>query len=336
MFKRFLCIFYARNREFFRERSSLTYSFVFPFILIFGFAIIFQSNNALLKVGFVGSLDAYTSEPAISSLQNIRFLRYYDYEKSQQLLRHHQIDLLVDLDAARYWVNRQDSKGYLAERLLLADNPEYQAEKISGTLVRYVDWVLPGILCMNIMYSCLFGIGYTIVRYRKNGVLKRFNVTGIHPIEFLLGHLSSRLLIVLFSSAVIYIGAHISLQTLQLGQYWHLALIFILGAICMLSLSLLIAARSRNEELTGGIINILAWPMMGLSGLWFTLEGAPSQLQQVSQWLPLTHMVEAARKVSNEGAGLAQISSHLWVLVLMSAVFLSLAAWLFNWQADGR
>ena len=83
MFNRIYQVFSARNREFFRERSSLTYSFLFPFLLVFGFAFIFQSNSDLFKVGVVGQLDAYTSKPAISQLDNIRFLRYYDYTNAQ-------------------------------------------------------------------------------------------------------------------------------------------------------------------------------------------------------------------------------------------------------------
>ena len=120
------------------------------------------------------------------------------------------------------------------------------------------------------------------------------------------------------------------------GKFWHLFLVFFTGAFCMTSFSLLIASRTRSEELTGGLLNILAWPMMGLSGIWFTLEGSPRGLQKVSEYMPLTHIVEAARKISNEGASLVEVQTHIWILLLMSAVFLALAAWLFDWDSDGR
>ncbi|MCJ8313813.1 MAG: ABC transporter permease [Saccharospirillaceae bacterium] len=336
MFKRFYSVFSSRNKEFFRDRYSFMWSFLFPFLLVFGFAFMFKTQSDLYQVGIISQQDAYINKPHVMGLKHIKFIHYEDNTYAQDLIRRHQLDLLIDIDAHHYWVNRTSPKGYIVERLLLADDSQYNRTSVEGTYIRYIDWVLPGIIAMSIMYSCLFGVGYAIVRYRKNGVLKRFRATPIRAGEFILAHLCSRLLVVMFSSTVIYLGTHFIFDTLMFGKFWHLFVVFFAGAFCMTSFSLLIAARTRSEELTGGLLNILAWPMMGLSGIWFTLEGAPRGLQQVSEYLPLTHIVQAARKVSNEGASLVVVQHHIWVLLLMSAVFLGLAAWLFDWDSDGR
>jgi len=109
-------------------------------------------------------------------------------------------------------------------------------------------------------------------------------------------------------------------------------LIFTLGGACLVSLGLLVAARATSEELAGGLLNLLSWPMMFLSGVWFSLEGAPRPLRLIAEIFPLTHTIDAARAVMTEGATLAQVSGHLIVLAAMTVVFLSLGAWSFRWE----
>jgi ABC-type multidrug transport system permease subunit len=116
------------------------------------------------------------------------------------------------------------------------------------------------------------------------------------------------------------------------GSYANLFLISLAGAICLISLGLLVASRLSSEELAGGILNLLTWPMMLLSGVWFSLEGTNPFVQKIAQVLPLTHLVDGARAIMTEGAGLVDIAPHLLVLAFMSAVFLSLGSVIFRWE----
>jgi ABC-type multidrug transport system permease subunit len=106
--------------------------------------------------------------------------------------------------------------------------------------------------------------------------------------------------------------------------------------MAMISLGLLIASRSRSEELTGGLLNMASWPMMILSGVWFSLEGAPPALLWFADLLPLTHLVAAARAIMTDGASLTELTYPLLMLAGMTLLCLTLAAWLFRWQGDGR
>ncbi|MBU2179315.1 MAG: ABC transporter permease, partial [Gammaproteobacteria bacterium] len=142
--------------------------------------------------------------------------------------------------------------------------------------------------------------------------------------------------IVLFIATSIYIGCNWLFDFVMLGSYLDLLLVTVLGAIAMISLGLLIASRSRSEELTGGLLNMASWPMMILSGVWFSLEGAPKALQFVADLLPLTHLVSAARAIMTDGAALSQLTYPITVMVAMIVIFLSIAAMLFRWQGDGR
>ena len=118
----------------------------------------------------------------------------------------------------------------------------------------------------------------------------------------------------------------------MLGSYFLLFVIIALGSVCMISLGLLVASRISSEELAGGILNLLTWPMMILSGVWFSLEGAHPLIQNVAQLLPLTHIVDGARAIMTEGQGLSDIYPNLIVLTVMSIVFLFFGAKYFRWE----
>jgi ABC-type multidrug transport system permease subunit len=251
-------------------------------------------------------------------------------------LRHHQLDLLVKPGTPlEYWVNDASPKGYLAEKIMLGVVPAKPAparRPIEGKPIRYVDWLVSGLLSMNMMFSALFGVGYVLVRYRKNGVLKRLKATPLRAVEFLAAQVASRLVLIMGVFAVVYHGADFFLRFQRLGSLFDLYFVFALGSTCLVSLGLLVAARVRSEELAGGVLNMLSWPMMFLSGVWFSLEGAPKGLRLFADLMPLTHLIDAARAIMTEGATLSQVSFHLYVLAAMTAAFLALGSWLFLWE----
>jgi ABC-type multidrug transport system permease subunit len=343
--RRFFAVLRARNLEFWRDRAALGWNLAFPFLLVAGFAFVFSGDaKPEFKVGLLASTTTNSQQTAVttatqSSFLQTRFIEFVPYaskSEAERKLTHHQIDLLVDLAAKQYWLNPDSAKGYLAERLLLAAEPGMQGNQVSGQAIRYVDFVLPGILGMNMMFSCLFGVGYVLVRYRKNAVLKRLQATPLTALEFVSAQVLSRLLIVLAISGSVFIACWWLFDLLVLGSFWLLLLVAVLGALALISLALLIASRLHSEELTGGLLNLTSWPMMILSGVWFSLEGAPVAVQQIAQLFPLTHLVSAARAVMLDGAGAAQIQHDLLALAGMSVLFLTLAAVLFRWQSPDR
>lgn len=336
--KRFLAVFKARNLEFWRDKSSLAWNFIFPVLLVVGFAVVFGNDNkAEYKIGVLQSASVIdsTAHPFLQT-RYLEFVPYAQTDTALQKLQHHQLDLLIDLTAKQYWLNDSSAKGYLAEKLFLQLEPTAVKATVTGRQIRYVDWALPGILGMNMMFSCLFGVGYVLVRYRKNSVLKRLQATPLTALEFISAQVLSRLGIVLFIASSIYVGCDFLFDFVMLGSYFDLMVVTVLGAMAMISLGLLIASRSRSEELTGGLLNMASWPMMILSGVWFSLEGAPKAVQWFADLLPLTHLVAAARAIMTDGATLSELLYPLSVLIAMIVGFLSIAAMLFRWQGDGR
>ena len=116
------------------------------------------------------------------------------------------------------------------------------------------------------------------------------------------------------------------------GSYFELFIIFLMGGLSVTALGLLVASRGTSEDFTSGILNFITWPMMFLSEVWFSLEGAPEWVRLCAKIFPLTHMLTAARKVMNDGAQLMEVGPELLVLGLMTLVCLSLGAALFSWN----
>jgi ABC-type multidrug transport system permease subunit len=339
--RRLLAVWHARNLEFLRDRSTLVFNFLFPLALVIAFAVIFGGQpRALFKVDVVAPPDAALD----AGLHPFLGTRYVDFvridaahiDDTVRKVERHQVDLLLDLRSAPlYWINEDSPKGYLAEKLLLESaGGQATRQPVSGAAVRYVDWLLPGILGMNMMFSCLFGVGYVVVRYRKSGFLRRLSATPVTAFEFGAAQVLSRLLLTISVTALIYGALALFVPFRNEGSVVLLLLIAIVGALSMIAFGFMMAARFASEELANGAINLASWPMMLLSGVWFSLEGAPAWLQQSAKVLPLTQMLDAARAVMLDGAGLAQVLPELGWLVAMTALFLGIAAAGFRWRAD--
>lgn len=332
-----LALIKARNIEFVRDRGALMWAVVFPLLIIVGCALAFSDEDqSVIKLGVVAE-----QTPSLRLLDK----DYVKVETVQQLasgqdqVRYHQLDLLLsqaDNGAVNYWVNPSSAKGEAALALLQSSDPEavLSAAELSGQAVRYVDWVMPGVLAMNMMFASLFGIGFIVVRYRQNGVLKRLQATPINAGQFIGAQMLSRLLIVVSINTTIFIGCKWALDIPVNGNYLLLLIILIMGALSLLSLGLLIASRTASEELAGGILNAATWPMMFFSEIWFSLQNAPVWMQTMAQFMPLTHAVQAGRAVMIQGASFADVSYHLIVLAGITLVCGTLAARLFRWTKD--
>lgn len=330
--KTFLALVKARNIEFYRDRGSLMWAFIFPLLIIIGCALAFAKPNPyLFKIGILNSSDT-ASLPSSLQKDYIETIPYDNLAKAQQRIQHHQLDLLYDTNKHTYWVNSESKNGIVLEQLVKAEQPNLASNTLTGKAVRYVDWVIPGVLGMNLMFGSLFGVGYVVVRYRQNGVLKRFKATPMSAVQFISAQIISRMLIVCLVNTIIFAGCYWLLDLLVLGSFLNLLLVLALGSIAMISLGLLMASRTANEELAGGLLNSLTWPMLFLSEIWFTLDNAPQWMQQLSQALPLTHIVTAARAIMIEGAQLQDISFQLIALSIFSVVCIAISAKLFVWH----
>jgi len=369
----FYALFVARNKEFLRDRGTLAWNFLFPFLAVAAIALVFSGGNReLYKVGVVGldalrasqhsagtapqagtapagaaatapsaagsTADGSPAQAAVRAFLQTRYVQFvpvHDLAAAQDKVRHHLFDLVLDVQGQpRYWVNPTNPKGYFLERVLWSagGRSALPREELQGREIRYIDWLLPGVLAMNMMFSCLWGVGYVIVRYRKGLILRRLKASPITAVQFICAQIASRLVLVLFVTAVLFFGLDWMLDIYNAGSLLALFVVFAIGGICMIALGILLASRTSNQELAGGLLNLATWPMMFLSGIWFSLEGSSPWLIQLSRVFPLTHLIDAARAIMVDGATLSAVLPQLGWLVAMTAVFLGAGALLFRWE----
>ena len=342
-FKRFLALFVTRNKEFIRDRSSLSWNILMPVLIVAGFSFAFSGEiGKQFKVGVINKASATTQAREFLNLKHIDFYTVNSTESeikraTNKVLRH-QVDMLLNAQTQQYWINTESPSGYLVEKILLSsvsttnETHKFKKQIVTGKQVRYIDWVIPGILSMNMMFSALFGVGFVVVRYRKNGMLKRLKATPVTAFEYLGSQVASRIILIMVVTAFVFYGTNFFVDFVMNGSHFNLFLVFALGALSMISLGLIIAARITSEETAGGLLNLFSWPMMFFSGVWFSLEGAAPIMQTIAEIFPLTHVTAAARAIMIDGANLLDISYHLIILTSQSVVFLLFGAWFFKWD----
>ena len=345
-FKRFWAMFIARNKEFFRDRAAFGWNFLFPFLLVAGFGIIFGGKSyTSYKVGYFPPetpAQAETLALPLAFLKNpyLRFIPVENMASGLAKIKQHKIDILIEVgkEPHRYWVSSDSPKGHVVEQIFNASLVPQQIQQktakqaVEGRLFRYIDWLFPGILAMNMMFSALWGVGYVVVRYRKNGVLKRLKATPLTAFEYLTAQMTSRIFVLMFTLVVVWTGCDIIFSFSVQGSYLNVFLVFLIGSLSLTALGLLLAARGTSEEFTTGILNFISWPMMFLSEVWFSIEGAPHWIKSAAQIFPLTHLLTAVRRIMHDGAGLVDVGPQILALTAMTLCCLIAGALMFSWN----
>ncbi|CAN5640266.1 ABC transporter permease [soil metagenome] len=347
-------LFVARNKEFYRDRGSMAWNLLFPILIIGGFAFAYGGKpKPLFSIGVVEREQMTAEKNPLSDWKYARFVSVASdgdsLTKAKEKVARHQLDLVIDIEATpetktaekalifrgHFWVNPTSPQGDTLEKMLASVNTvTWTRESTIGQEVRFVDWLTPGIIAINMMFSALFGVGYVLVRYRKSGVLKRLKATPVRAWEFLFAQIMSRFALIAVTTAMIFTGAILILEIPLRGSPIALAIVLSSGTLCLISLGLLVAARVSSEELAGGLLNMMSWPMMFLSGVWFSLEGLNPWLQRASLLSPVTHMVNASRAIMIDGAHWYDPSVSIPVVVLLTIAFIGLVigSWLFRWE----
>jgi ABC transporter DrrB family efflux protein len=208
--------------------------------------------------------------------------------------------------------------------------PREQPIDIIGS--RYIDWLVPGLLGMNIMGTGLWGVGFAIVQARTRKLLKRLVATPMSRAEYLASHVLSRLLFLTLETVVIVGFAWIAFDVAVRGTIAALAVLALLGALSFGGLGLLVASRARTIEGVSGLMNLVMMPMWVLSGVFFASSNFPDVMQPFIQALPLTALIDALRGVMNEGLSLGALSGEVAILLAWGVLPFVLALRLFRWQ----
>ena len=330
----------VRFREFIREPEVLFWVFVFPILLAAGLGIAFRNRPPeVLKI-------AATTAELARSLAGEKLLRveHLPQAEAEEALRVGKVALVAGPGAngaVVYGYDPTNPEGRTA-RMLADGAVERAAGRIDPVAStdrlleepgsRYIDFLIPGLVGMNLMGSAMWGIGFTIVDARRKKLIKRMVATPMPRHYYLLSFILSRLcLLVVEVGVVLGFGAlvfHVPVR----GPITGLAVLCVLGSMLFCSLGLLTASRVQTIEAASGLMNAVMMPMWICSGVFFSAQRFPDAVQPLIKALPLTAVIDALRASMLQGAGLAQVAQQIAVMGAWTVVCFGLALTLFRWR----
>jgi len=332
----------ARVRLFYREPSTLFWTFVFPVLLTVALGLAFRSKPPEpVAVGVLDAPGAPALQAAIDRGADVRTERL-DEAAARAALRTGRVAVVVVPGAPpvlRFDPTRPESRlahavvDDLLERAAgRADVLSPREETATEPGSRYVDFLIPGLLGMNIMSTGLWGIGWVIAELRQKRLLKRLAATPMRRWHFLVSFALVRALFLAVEVPFLVAFGVLAFGTPFRGSAAALALVATLGAAAFSGIGLLIASRAQNQQTVGGLINLVLFPMMLLSGVFFSSGNFPDAMQPLVKALPLTALNDGMRAVLNDGATLAGIWPQCALLAALAVVSFGVALRLFRWS----
>lgn len=336
----------VRFREFIREPEAVFWTFVFPILLAAGLGIAFrQKGLEQLQVGVVARPGADTSVVTAMRRDSTLVLKAYDDSAGALALRTGKVALLVFPgvagDSVQYVYDRGRSEAASArlvvDRAIQSGAGRVDPVRASDSYVtengsRYIDFLVPGLLGMNLMGSSIWSLAFAIVTARNKKLLKRLMATPMSRLQYLLSFLFSRLFFLILEVVTLVGFGYFAFGVPLRGSLAALMLIALLGAVSFGGLGLLCASRARTVEAVSGIANFVMLPMWVFSGVFFSSSNFPEVVQPFIRLLPLTAVNDALRANMLEGASLAAVSPQVLIIVVWGVVSFFAALRLFRWR----
>lgn len=330
----------VRFREFWREPEAIFWVFVFPILLAGGLGIAFKNRPPeVLKVG------AGTAElaAALGSDKGLAVERM-EAAAGKQALRTGRIVLYAAPGGgggATFEFDDTNPEGRTARLLagvaLQRSAGAKDVAPVADRTVRepgsrYIDFVVPGLLGMNLMGSGIWGLGFTIVDARRKKLLKRLVASPMPRWQYLMSFLLSRLALLIFEVTALVGSAVLIFGVPLRGGIGQLGVLCLLSALAFSAMGLLIASQARTIEAASGLMNLVMLPMWVLSGVFFSPDRFPAAFQPFIRILPLTAVIDALRSNMLQGAVMSTMTWQLAVIAGWLVVSFGLALVLFRWR----
>ena len=334
----------ARFREFLREPEAVFWVFAFPVLLACALGLAFRNQGApdvlvgVLRGGAVAPTDIVST---LERAKGVR-VRVVDRAEADVALRNGAIHLLVvpgapvtyELDPSR---PESRVSRFVVDDVLQAGAGRRAALPVEDRHVtvpgsRYIDWVVPGLLGMNIMGTGMWSVAFSVVNSRVRKLLKRLIATPMRRRDYLLSQMASRLIFLVLEVGLL-LGFAVPVFGIPVNGSWPLlSALCVLGAMAFSGLGLLVASRAQTIEGVSGLMNLVMVPMWVFSGVFFASENFPEAMQPFISLLPLTALNQALRGVMIDGSGLAALVTQVAILAGWALFSFTAALRLFRWR----
>jgi ABC-2 type transport system permease protein len=332
----------ARLREFLREPEALFWVFVFPLLMACALGVAFRARgDEPVVVGVVSGSGAVLVTQTLERTPGVT-VRALGAQEIARALQRAEVQVVVEPGPPPvYHLDPTRAESRLARRTVddllqraagRVDAFAAREAPIEAIGSRYIDWLLPGLLGMNIMSTGLWGLGFSIVQARTRKLLKRLIASPMRRRDYLLAQLFGRLVFLGIEVGALLLFGYFAFGVPMRGSIAVLLGTCLVGAVAFGGLGLLVASRARTIEAVSGLLNLVMLPMWVLSGVFFSASNFPPAMQPFIQVLPLTALNDALRAVMLEGAALAEVGHELGLLVGWGLVSFGVALRIFRWR----
>ncbi len=353
----------AQFKEFIRNPGIIFWALLFPILMAWGLGIAFTQKGELTRTVAVYSPQKTQHEKFRAFLQkgatdgedpagfsvtladeklgdtHYKFL-YVDWPAAELMIKRGKATVVISelADTLQYHFDPLNPEAQLTYLQLSAAINNTSSGGRSGVIMpltetgtRYIDFLIPGLMGMGIMMSCMWGISYNLIDKRSKKLLRRMVVTPMKKNIFLLSHFVSRVIMTGVESALLFFFAWWYFDIEMQGSLLALCLIFFAGVMAFTGIAIFMSSRTDNSQIGNGLINLVVMPMMVMSGIFFSYHNFPEAIIPIIQFFPLTILADGVRSIFIEGAGLAEVSRPIIVLALTGVVFFSVGLRIYKW-----
>ena len=349
----------ASLRMWFRDRQAIFWTFFLPLLLMVILGVLNFGNLGAVNLGVVDQARNEASRGLVANLEEIE-----SFDLFNNGTKDHEIEALSDGDRDLVLVippnfagsggpvtvqmffnagqTREAQVGKAVVRQILdqmtfavTDVPgrfTIDAQPVDSRNLRFIDFLMPGIVAMSIMQMGLFSVAFSFVQLKNRGILRRLLATPVHPASFLFGQVFTRLTVSILQTLVL-IGVAVVFFSVDItGNMASILLLALLGGGVFVSLGFAVSGWAKSEEVAAPLANVIALPMMFLSGVFFPRSAMPAALESVTGYLPLTYLIDALRNVAIDGEALWTQGWNILGLAIWLAMSFLVAVRLFRWE----
>jgi ABC-2 type transport system permease protein len=331
----------ARFREQLRQPEVLFWVFAFPLLLAVALGLAFRNRPPdVIRVGVEAGPGADSVAAWLGHASRLKVSVLAPAAAAERLRKGGIALVVVPGDPVVYRFDSTRTESRLAR--LVTDDALQRAlgrrdvravveQKVMARGSRYIDFLIPGLLGLNLMGTGMWGMGYAVVDARKRRLMKRLLASPMRRSQYLLSFILARL-VMLGPEVVLLIGFGMAAFGVPFrGSVLDFAVLVLIGAMCFAGLGLLTASRAQTIEMVSGLMNLVMMPMWVLSGVFFSSANFPAAMQPVIKALPLTALNEATRAVMLDGASLGAVALPVAICVAWGVVSFGVALKVFRW-----
>jgi ABC-type multidrug transport system permease subunit len=335
----------SRVRLFLREPAAIFWVYGFPILMLISLGTAFRDNpQERIAVDLVGSGDVAALQSKLAGDE--RFQIKLAAEDWQKRLQAGKTDLVIEVNSTpelpslKFWEEPRRTESRLARYAVQAalqrsDDPNWvepQVEYLQRAGSRYIDFLLPGMIGMGLMGGGMWGVGFVVVDMRVRKLLKRFLATPMRRSDFLLALMLSRLAFTLADVIVLLVFGYYVFGVQCQGSYLELTAAVLLGGASFAGIGLLVASRAQTLETVSGLMNLVILPMWVFSGVFFSSERFPAEVQPLLNLLPLTALNQILRGIMLEGKSIVGLWPQVALLGVYAVGGFGVALRIFRWK----